>query len=100
MSLLGFQTLGQPGFNPGSFLFVDDMLASRGVGLAGHFFERRRFIRRLAVFEILYGAAQVRLGGAIFKSVSLRGLHSLGRRFVCRQLNLLSNIQKTNITPQ
>jgi hypothetical protein len=101
MKLLSLDLLGKPRFCAGRLVLMDDPLASRDIQNLGEFLKLRRFLLGiLKGLKILYGSAQHRFGLSVFQPISLRGLHSLSRRFVCRQSNLLFQklFQKNNIT--
>jgi len=100
MNLLGFQLLGKPRFGSGGLILMNNALACRSIQNAGEAFKLRSlFVAGFLRAEILYSTAQCRFDFAIFLPISFCGLHSLGRRFVCRQSFLLcSKFKKTNIT--
>jgi hypothetical protein len=100
MNLLGLQLFGKTRLGSGGFILMNNALAGSSIEDAGKTFELRGFfIAALLGSKILYRATQCRFDLAVFLPISFRGLHSLGRRFVCRQSILLcSKFKKTNIT--
>jgi len=94
MNLFLLQKLRESRLGPGGLVLMYNPFASCAVKNRRHRPEIRfLFLRTFLAPEIPDCTAHYRFDVAIFLAVSFRSFHSLGRRLVSRQLNLLFHCQ-------